>query len=62
MLKSIAIALNLSVETMLVRAGLLNEDDDLHGPSDTETAIRNDARLTDEQRKSLLAVYHSYTS
>jgi len=61
-LKSIAIALNLSVETMLVRAGLLNEDDDLHGPSDTETAIRNDPRLSEEQRTSLLAVYRSYTN
>jgi transcriptional regulator with XRE-family HTH domain len=61
-LKSIAIALNLSVETMLVRAGLLSEDDGLDGPSDTETAIRNDTRLTEDQRNSLLAVYHSYTS
>lgn len=61
-LKSIAIALNLSVETMLVRAGLLNEDGAHRGPSDTETAIQNDGRLTEEQRSSLLAVYRSYTS
>ena len=61
-LKSIALALNLSVETMLVRAGLLNQDDEQNGRNDTETAIQSDARLTDEQRSSLLAVYRSYTS
>ncbi len=60
-LKSIAIALNLSVETMLVRAGLLNEDDDIGGPTDTEAAIQSDPRLSDDQRASLLAVYRSYT-
>jgi transcriptional regulator with XRE-family HTH domain len=61
-LKAIAGALNLSVETMLVTAGLLTKppaDDD--GP-DTEQAIRRDPRLTDEQRASLLAVYRSYTA
>ena len=61
-LRSIAVALNLSVETMLVRAGLLNEDVDGPGPTDTESAIRDDPRLSDEQRTSLLAVYRSYTS
>lgn len=62
-LKAIALALNLSVETMLVRAGLLSDEHgDDGGPSDTETAIQRDERLTDEQRASLLAVYRSYTS
>ena len=60
-LKSIAIALNLSVETMLVRAGLLTEDDE-HTGTDTETAILNDQKLTEEQRASLLAVYRTYTA
>lgn len=57
-LKSNAGALNLSVETLLARAGLLDED----GPDRpaTEEAILTDERLTDEQRASLLAVYRSY--
>ena len=61
-LQSIAVALNLSFETMLVRAGLLDPDDENGEPRvpDVETAIRNDPKLTDEQRASLLAVYHSY--
>lgn len=62
-LKSIALALNLSVETMLVRAGLLSEEDEGGGaPTDTESAILADPKLTEEQRASLLAVYHSYLS
>ena len=61
-LKSIAVALNLSVETMLVRAGLLSEDDEHKGASDTETAILNDEKLTEDQRASLLAVYKTYTA
>jgi transcriptional regulator with XRE-family HTH domain len=61
-LQSIAVALNLSMETMLVRAGLLEPDDENGEPRlpGTETAIRNDPKLTDEQRASLLAVYRSY--
>lgn len=62
-LKSIAVALNLSVETLLVRSGLLepeDADDPLRQP-DVETAILADERLSDDQRASLLAVYRSYT-
>ena len=59
-LKAIALALNVSVETMLVRAGLLSEDDaDGTAPS-TESAIANDPALSEDQRASLLAVYRSY--
>lgn len=62
-LRSIAAALNLSAETLLTQAGLV---DDLTGVTpepngpDTETAIRTDRDLTDEQRRALLAVYRSY--
>jgi transcriptional regulator with XRE-family HTH domain len=59
-LKAIALALNVSVETMLVRAGLLSEDGDEAGPTSTEAAIRADPRLSDDQRASLLAVYRTY--
>src|SRR3954452_15223711 len=53
-LKSIATALNLSVETMLVRAGLINTNDRTDGASDTERAIKEDPKLSDDQRASLL--------
>ena len=62
-LRSIATALNLSVETMLVRAGLLDpEETGVAGRADVATAIRDDPDLTEEQKASLLAVYRSYTS
>jgi transcriptional regulator with XRE-family HTH domain len=67
-LKSIAKALNLSAETLLVQAGLL-EGTESNGEGDTppapparttEAAIAADDRLTDDQRTALLAVYRSY--
>ncbi len=65
-LKLIAGALNVSAETLLTQAGLLDAaaGGDLaaeraaSAPS-METAISADARLTDEQKAALLAVYHS---
>ena len=59
-LKAIAVALNVSVETMLVRAGLLPEDGSETGPGSTEAAIQVDPRLSDDQRASLLSVYRTY--
>ncbi len=57
-LRSIAQALNLSAETLLAQAGLIDTvEADGH---DTEDAIRADTHLTDEQRQALLAVYRSY--
>ena len=63
-LRSIAVALNLSVETMLVRAGVLEPDPngDASRPADVEAAILTDPRLADDQRASLIAVYRSYTT
>jgi transcriptional regulator with XRE-family HTH domain len=63
-LKAIADALNVSAETLLAQAGLLDdtdEVDDAEGAS-TEAAIRGDADLTDEQKTALLAVYRSYVA
>ena len=57
-LRSIAEALNLSAETLLEAAGLLDAPDT--GGFDTEGAIRADPRLTDQQKQALLAVYRSY--
>jgi transcriptional regulator with XRE-family HTH domain len=61
-LKAIANALNVSAESLLVQAGLLDLVDpvsDGESPS-VEDAVRDDKRLTDEQRVALLAVYRSY--
>jgi transcriptional regulator with XRE-family HTH domain len=61
-LKAIANALNVSAESLLVQAGLLDLVDPVSGgesPS-VEDAVRDDPRLTDEQRVALLAVYRSY--
>ncbi|MHB8451641.1 MAG: helix-turn-helix domain-containing protein [Mycobacteriales bacterium] len=60
-LHSVARALNLSAETLLEQAGLV--DRTLAGSGDsvkTEDAIRADPRLTAEQKTALLGVYRSY--
>ena len=61
-LKAIASALNLSAETLLRQAGLLEgEDDDEHGNgASTEATIEGDRQLKPEQRAALLALYHSF--
>ena len=57
-LQALAKALQISAETLYVRAGLLTEDDDA-APSVRE-AIGRDPRLTAEQKQVLLGVYDSY--
>ena len=57
-LRSIAEALNLSAETVLEQAGLLSRNDGT--PTGTETAIRHDPELTEDQKLALLSVYRSY--
>ena len=61
-LKAISDALNVSIETLLARAGLTSDRPDAaaSAPVDTAGAILADPALSDEQRSSLLAVYHSY--
>jgi len=58
-LKSIAQALNLSAEAVFAQAGLIpgsiQPNDDA-----TETALRVDPRLTEPQKRALLAVYRTY--
>ncbi len=62
-LKSIADALNVSAETLLAEAGLLDAMTPAqpHGeaPPQTEAAIRADQRLSEAQRTALIAVYRS---
>jgi transcriptional regulator with XRE-family HTH domain len=68
-LKAISDALNLSAETLLAQAGLIDavtadpasadaSQADASGPL-TEDAIRADGRLTEEQKAALIAVYRS---
>jgi transcriptional regulator with XRE-family HTH domain len=58
-LRSIAGALNMSAESLLQQAGLINESEVMNEDA-TERAIRADARLTGPQRRALIAVYRSY--
>lgn len=61
-LKAIATALNVSAESLLVQAGLLEgEQPDGDAPS-VEDAVRGDRNLTDDQKAAILAVYRSYLS
>jgi transcriptional regulator with XRE-family HTH domain len=57
-MKSLADAFNLSVETLLEQAGLLEEDDDTPG---VEAAIKADPHLDAGQKEALLAVYRGFT-
>jgi hypothetical protein len=58
-LKSLADAFNLSAETLLEQAGLLDEAPS--GRTDTEAAIRADPRLSESQKEALLGVYRGFT-
>ncbi len=59
-LRSIAQALDLSAETLLEQAGMLDKDQPTG--TGTEAAIRGDPRLTDPQKQALLTVYRSYAA
>jgi transcriptional regulator with XRE-family HTH domain len=65
-LRSIAEALDLSAETLLEQAGLMEEAHDggaaSHTTRPTERAIRIDPRLTDAQKEALISVYRSYVA
>jgi transcriptional regulator with XRE-family HTH domain len=71
-LKAISDALNLSAETLMAQAGLIDaiatttvdgtseaRAEDAKDVRDTEDAIRADRRLSDEQKAALIAVYRS---
>jgi transcriptional regulator with XRE-family HTH domain len=65
-LRSIARALNVSAETLLAQAGLLERDEGATGNGehtlDTESSIRGDPALSNSQKEALLAVYRSYVA
>ena len=58
-LQQIALALEISAETLYVRAGILDER-----PPETDLteAIRRDPRLTDDQKTTLVQVYRSFVA
>jgi hypothetical protein len=71
-LKAISDALNVSAETLMAQAGLIDAlvpagtdakaeatAEDRADVPDTEDAIRADKRLGDEQKAALIAVYRS---
>jgi transcriptional regulator with XRE-family HTH domain len=68
-LKAISSALNVSAETLMAQAGLIDSmvpagtDAEAAGPQaglpGTEDAIRADQRLSEEQKAALIAVYRS---
>ena len=62
-LKLLSEALNVSAETLLMQAGLLEQDDQAAGDAEmterVKSAIRADRRLSDAQQAALIAVYDS---
>jgi transcriptional regulator with XRE-family HTH domain len=58
-LKAIATALNVSAESLLTQAGLLEDEATDTSAGQTATVIEMDPRLKPEQRTALLAVYQS---
>jgi transcriptional regulator with XRE-family HTH domain len=66
-LKLLSEALDVSAETLLAQAGLLDPTrngqdgppDARQAAADAESAIRADQRLTDEQKNALISVYRS---
>ena len=59
-LKNLADAFEVSAETILGQAGLLDDDEAGEEQPGTEHAIRQDTRLTEAQKEALLAVYRGY--
>lgn len=57
-LQQIARALKISVESLYVKAGIL--DPEAVADGSVEMAIGRDARLTDRQRTALIDIYRSY--
>ncbi len=58
-LRAIAEALNVSAETLLAQAGLLDTREPKPSPGDVESAIDADPALSPEDRRVLLGVYRS---
>ncbi len=57
-LQQLAKALRVSAETMYVRAGMLDTDED--GARSVELAVLSDPALTERQKSALLDIYQSF--
>jgi transcriptional regulator with XRE-family HTH domain len=57
-LQQLAKALRVSAETLYVRAGILDPDED--GARSVELAVLADPELTERQKQSLLDIYQSF--
>jgi transcriptional regulator with XRE-family HTH domain len=58
-LQQIAKALRISAETLYIRAGILEERDDAEAVT---MSVLGDARLTEEQKQTLLRIYRSFVA
>lgn len=61
-IRSIADALNVQADVLLAQAGMVQRAD-ASSPdvaADTESAIRSDPNLSDDEREALISVYRSY--
>ena len=59
-LKNLADAFEVSAETILGQAGLLDDDETGEEQPGTEHVIMQDTRLTEAQKEALLAVYRGF--
>lgn len=59
-LKGIAEALHISAQSLYAQAGLLDDDQEVPTGIDTQDAIRLDPRLSNDQKKALIAVYRGF--
>ncbi len=57
-LQGLAKALRISAETLYVRAGILDPDED--GSRSVELAVLADAGLTEQQKQALLGIYSAF--
>ena len=56
-LRQIALAMNISAETLYIRAGILDERDDV---ADLVGEIRRDPFISEDQKKTLVHIYESF--
>jgi transcriptional regulator with XRE-family HTH domain len=59
-LKHLAEALQVSVETLYAKAGFLEEDEREEREPEVEQAIRLDPRLSEDQKETMLRVYRGF--
>lgn len=61
-LRSLAHALNMPIETLMRQAGWIEPDSDDEDAVDTAATIRKDSKLNSKQKAALLEVYAAFTA